>query len=290
MLQPTTWGYLGDYFSYERRGATTGWVMQAGSAALILGVPLGGLVAHYFNWRSIFTIASLLTILIAVIVLAFLPYVGGKRDDRLIENLRSLPAAIKDVYGRLVINKRIRGALYVSSLMWFGFHGLYTYLGAFLDRQFDLDTTRISLTMIGMGIGYILGGQVGGRLSDRIGRKVVVLSGMTFFAAVLSILTNLKTLSHVVIGIFAMGFGFFFTYSAHVTLLTELDPKARSTIMAANYFFAYIGLTAGSAIGGVILTTFDFPFLGLMTALAYALAGVVAFRYVFAEPSSIFYA
>jgi predicted MFS family arabinose efflux permease len=283
MLQPATWGYLGDYFAYERRGTAAAWVMQAGSIAVILGVPLGGLIALYLDWHGIFIVASILALVIAALVIILLPSINGGGNIKLSQIGHAFLPAMRSTFRALASNRVIRAALLVSFLIWFGFQGFYTYVGAFLDEQFELDTALISFVTLTLGIGYILGGQAGGRLSDRLGRKVVVLSGLGFLSIVLAILPRLDYLPWVILGIFAMGFGFFFTYSAQVTLMTELLPMARSTTMSVNYFFTYIGLTAGSAIGGLILISSDFSWLGVMAASACVLAGILAYRIVFAD-------
>jgi predicted MFS family arabinose efflux permease len=283
MLQPATWGYLGDYFAYEKRGTAAAWVMQAGSIAVILGIPLGGLIAFYLDWHGIFLVASVLAVVIAVLVIVLLPSLNPEEKVDFRQLALALFPAMRSTFRALASSKIIRSALLVSFLIWFGFQGFYTYVGAFLDEQFGLDTARISFVTLTLGVGYILGGQAGGRLSDRLGRKAVVLSGLGFLAMVLAILPRLDDLPWVILGIFAMGFGFFFTYSAQVTLMTEVFPAARSTTMAVNYFFTYIGLMAGSAMGGLILIRSDFSWLGVMAASACVLAGIVAYRIVFAE-------
>jgi predicted MFS family arabinose efflux permease len=287
MLQPATWGYLGDYFEYQRRGTATAWVMQAGSVAVVLGVPLGGLVALYVDWHGIFIAASLLAVLIAVLVLLLLPSLQTGTSKRGKPKVGFLITSTLSTFSKLISNVPIRASLAVSFLIWFGFQGQYTYIGAYLDHTFGLDSARIGFITLTLGVGYILGGQLGGRLSDRFGRKWIILIGLTFLAMVLGILPSVQQLPIAIFGIFAIGFGFFFTYSAQVTLMTELLPEARSTAMSANYFFTYIGLMAGSAVGGLILAKFDFPKLGYMSAVACVLAGVIAYRYVFTKTSMI---
>lgn len=281
LLQPATWGYLGDYFEYGRRGTAAAWVMQAGSLALILGAPLGGVFAFYFDWHGIFIVASVIALAVAGLVAALLPSFGSTRQEDLPQHSRNLLSAFKGSYGSLISSKVVRGALLVSFLIWFGFQGLYTYLGAFLDRRFGLDSAQIGLVTIALGVGYVAGGQLGGRLADRVGAKTVVLAGLIFEAAILGVIFRSSSLVWAALLVFAMGFGFFFSYSAQVTLITELRPIARGSTMAANYFFTYLGLMAGTVVGGVALARYGFAEIGLVSALACTMAATVAAWTVF---------
>lgn len=283
-MQPATWSYLGDFFPYERRGKAAGWVMQAGSLALIGGVPLGSLVAQFLGWRWIFIGAGLLGILVASVLIMQLPSLSSARVvDSSRPDWWGVIRSGREAFGSLVSTSRARSALLLSFLIWFAFFGLYTYIGAFLEERLGLSTARVGLVTLTVGIGYVLGGQLGGRLSDRIGRRTVVLAGLVWMALVLAAVPQVRTLPIAVTGILAMGFGFFFTYTAQVTLMTELLPEARGTTMSVNYFVTYVGVTAGSAIGGFVLARSGYALVGAVSSAACLVAIFVAARFVFAE-------
>jgi predicted MFS family arabinose efflux permease len=278
-LQPATWAYLADYFPYERRGTATAWVMQAGSLALILGVPLGGLISQFLSWRWVFVLAALMAIVVAVTIVLKLPSLTA--DTKAGPNWhKGLLSAVGETFGSLISRRSSRAALLVSFLIWFGFFGQYTYVGALLRDRFGLDSARIGFATLAVGVGYILGGQLGGRLTDRIGPKKVILCGLGWLTLSLALLPNVSQPMLAVLAIFGMGFGFFFAYSAQITLITELIPRARSTMMSVNYFCTYIGLTAGSATGSLILVWSGFPGVGLMSAASCVLASIVVLVFV----------
>lgn len=284
-LQPATWGYLGDYFPYEKRGTVVASVMQAGSLGLIVGVPLGGLVTQFLGWRWIFLFAALMAAVVAGLIIARLPVfsTGACAGQHKCHRRNGFLPVIRETLRSLIAHTATRSALLVSFLIFFGFFGLYTYAGAFLKHQFGLDSAAIGFVTLTVGIGYVLGSQLGGRFSDRLGPRNIILAGLIWLALVLAVLPNVNRLPFAVVGVFAMGVGYVFTYSAQVTLMFELIPQARSTMMSVNYFFTYMGMVAGSAIGGLILAWSDFRSVGLMCAASFVLAAVVAYRSVFVE-------
>jgi DHA1 family inner membrane transport protein len=217
--------------------------------------------------------------LVLVVRLPSLSAEGGLRGT--CPDWEALFGGGRRAFGSLVSNRRARSALLVSFLVWFGFFAVYTYTGAFLEDRLGLDTARVGLVTLTVGVGYLIGGQLGGRLSDRIGRKSVVIAGLVLLGAVLVTVFRVHSLPVAVAGILAMGFGFFFTYSAQVTLMTELVPEARSTTMSVNYFVTYIGVTAGSTVGGIILARCGYELVGVVSASACLIAAFVAYRFVF---------
>lgn len=277
ILQSTTWAYLVDYFPHDKRGTAAAWTLQAGALALIMGVPLGGLITQFLSWRWIFFLAALLGSAIAVAIGAKLPSCGTHTRAEL-HNCKGPLSTKRPTLGSLIARGPARSALLVCFLTWFGFYGLYTYLGAFLRQQFGLNSAQTGFMTLSVGLGYTLGSQLGGRLSDRLGRRRVILAGLGWLALVLAIVPNVRHLPFAIAGIFAMGCGFFFIHSAQVPLISELIPRARATAMSMNYFFAHVGMMAGSASGGLVLAWSGLPSVGLMSAVACVLAAVVAQR------------
>lgn len=285
-MQPATWSYLGDYFAYERRGTAAAWVMQAGSLALVVGVPIGSLSAQLLGWRWVFVLAALLGLAVAALVTLSLPALSSQHKTSH-PGIMYLFRFVRLSFSSLIRQRQARFVLSVSFLTWFAFFALYTYIGAYFMERFRLTTAETGFMTLAVGIGYILGGQAGGRLSDRIGRRAVIRFGLGALGGVLFCVPTIRSLPLSVISMLAMGFTFFFTYTAQVTLVTELLPEGRSTMMSANYFCTYIGVTAGSASGGFLIAHLGFGAVGIMSALACLSAVLVSSRYVLAAQRSV---
>ena len=269
ILQPATWAYVGDYFPRSRRGSGSAWVVNAASLSMIVGLLGAGLLTEHLSWRWVFNGTAVVAFVTCLSVLARLPRIGPSRTQPWKEfSARRFVSTVGQDLGGLMRETRARSALLVSFTIWFAYFGVYTYWGAFLNQQFGLGSGRIGFVTVTVAVGYIIGSQLGGRLSDRIGRGKVIRAGLVVLGGLLAFLPWIGTLTVAVVGTLVLAAGFHFTYSAQLALASELVPKARSTAMSINYFFTYLGMMSGSAVAGLVLGQFGYRAVGLTSACA----------------------
>ncbi len=159
-------------------------------------------------------------------------------------------------------------------------------LGAFLQVFLVLFLTTRGFSTVQAGtalavftIGAVLGGIVGGTLTDRIGPRLTILVSMLGGAAlVLSILylTHYPALV-VVVGLAGAVGGAY--RPAAGTLLSELTPRDRQVMIFAMYRLFYnLGNTAAPLIGAALLAvSYDLLFWGeAIASLGYGLIAAIA--------------
>ena len=159
-------------------------------------------------------------------------------------------------------------------------------LGAFLQVFLVLFLTTRGFTPVQAGValavftvGAVLGGIVGGTLTDRIGPRLTILISMLGGAAlVLSILylTHYPALVLVVGLAGAVGGAY---RPAAGTLLSELTPRHRQVMIFAMYRLFYnLGNTAAPLIGAALVAaSYDLLFWGeAIASLGYGLIAAVA--------------
>lgn len=159
-------------------------------------------------------------------------------------------------------------------------------LGAFLQVFLVLFLTTRGFSTVQAGtalavftIGAVLGGIVGGTLTDRIGPRLTILVSMVGGAAlVLSILylSNYPALV-VVVGLAGAVGGAY--RPAAGTLLSELTPRHRQVMIFAMYRLFYnLGNTAAPLIGAALLAaSYDLLFWGeAIASLGYGIIAAVA--------------
>ena len=131
------------------------------------------------------------------------------------------------------------------------------------------------------GVGIVAGSQLGGRIGDRMGHKVVV--GWTILAGGVLILLETvvardlvsAVLIALVLAVFAGA-----RFATNTTLLSELAPTARGTLLAINSAIVSIGIVSGTSIGGILIDGFGYEALGIMSAVAAFASAVIVWRFV----------
>jgi predicted MFS family arabinose efflux permease len=217
----------------NRRGRALGVVLAGSALAMVLGAPLGVLLASLLSWRAAF---ALVAVLAAGTVLGLVrSSVGSGPPTRstLAERLRPLrsPALV--------------GTLAVTFLVMTASHSTYTYLAVLLAGPVGL--------YIGVfGLAGIAGTWWGGTAVDRHGSRRVVT------AAVIVLATGLATLPHVttamagaVAVVVAWGIAAWGFVAAQQHRVTGMGPAP--LLLALNSSAIHLGFATGALLGGLVV-------------------------------------
>lgn len=271
VIFPNVTAAVADNFAYRERGSAMSTVIGMNQLATIVGVPLAGLIAEATSWRSSFAFVGLLGLAAAVAVLALLVDRGPRAAD----------VGTVELYSGLLRDPSVRGAILSSllgSIFWFTW---ITYVVAFFQTRFGLPTALASAVVLTTGVGILAGSQLGGRLGDRVGHKVVVGWTIVVSGALLLVETSLvadlvlATALNFLIATFSGA-----RFATNTALLSEQAPTARGTMLALNSSIVSLGIVSGSAIGGLLIDGYGFPALGAMSAAAAFASGLVVWRFV----------
>ena len=161
--------YIGDYFPYNRRGWATGWVMSGSAFGQIVGIPLGIVMAIRWGFRSPFYLFAA-TMAVTVLLLVFrVPQPDVRRSRGL-----SVGKAARD-YAAMLRRPEIAWAAVAFFMMFLGVSVFVVYLPTWLERDLGITGEQIALMFLVGGVANVLTGPQAGRLSDRIGRKGIIL-------------------------------------------------------------------------------------------------------------------
>ncbi len=123
-----------------------------------------------------------------------------------------------------------------------------------INRQFDPDPTVMGLIGASAVLGTIIGASVGGRFTDRYGRKALYLIDLSFFI-LFSFLTAISWDVYSLIAFrFLLGVGIGVDYPICASYVSEFMPRnIRGRMLIGAFSFQALGMLTGAATGLLIL-------------------------------------
>ncbi|MBG0967146.1 MFS transporter [Bacillus sp. SRB1LM] len=284
MVMPSIFALIGDKIPYKMRGMAMGMIMGAMVGSTVLGVPIGAFLTSVGNWQWTFYGIGILALLVTFIALGALPKTPATNQIPV-----SAPVAMVSAIKTAFTNSSVFFALLSTFLWTIGLQGMFSYIGVYYKENFDYSVEKIGIVIFLAGAGSIIGNVVGGKLSDRIGKKSVV-SIAAVIAAIgvisFSLLTNYAVPAIIVHVLWSASIGL--GQSSLTALISELSPKVRGTVMALNSSAMYIGMMFASAGASWLLVGGKtFLAIGILCAIASFLVLPIVHYLIKETPTSV---
>ena len=272
LLSGAAVSYVGDYFPYERRGWANGWVMSGVAFGQIVGIPAGTLLAGLADFRWPFLAFGLTMALATLLIWRYVPQPPGVRSE--------LPLSLRNVlrrYYELLRRPTTSRSPLVYFLMFFSIGLFLIYLPTWLERTQGFRTEEMALLFLVGGLANVVAGPLAGRLSDRVGRKPLIV-GATLGLAVLMAGAPLLMQSDLTIyTLFALAMALVgMRMSPLQSLLTALVPGARrGSLMSLSIALGQLGIGISGVAAGWLYTQYGYLSNALLGALALVLMALV---------------
>ncbi|MEN6463401.1 MAG: MFS transporter [Syntrophomonas sp.] len=244
-VMPVSLALIGDLFPMNERQSAIGTFMGISFLGQGLSMAIGGSIAFFLNWRGVFIIYSLLSLIPTVLL-----FTVGKK----IPSSKNPNSKIFAPY--LALLKNPSSSMIYSLVLLEGIFllGSFSFLGGFIAKQYSFNNFLIGLIMTAFGIMAVIGGRVSGKISARIGKKKTIITGLLLAAIANALFATFgMVLAAVVIGIGLMGMGFMLAHSTFLTIATEFAAKARGVAMSLVAFCFMGGGGLGTALGSRIV-------------------------------------
>ncbi len=260
--------FVGDSFSYEKRGAAMSAVQTGYFAAFIIAVPLGAVLADKLGWRAAFVGFGLLAAPVLFFIRFLLP------DD-------GRPGAVPKVSSQLsgstaLLSRPTVAAVGSAFLVSLGFVGFIQYLGSWLAEPdgFALTIKEVGLIFISIGMAALVGSAAAIYLADKIGKRKLSIASTVLLAVMLLVIprTGLNPVLFVFFGV--ASFTFALRQGPLQALATELAKTKRGALVAMRNTASQIGIALAAIICGQLYDLYGYAAVGLFSAIATAFAAL----------------
>jgi MFS family permease len=247
-------GLLSEQFPAERRGFAISMHIAGGNVGTVVVPLLGAWLIAGYGWRWTVVLFGVPAILIAVAIWLLVRESGADRAAARAHG--SLRTALRDVVGdRNVL------LVFLSAMLGGGGRGLgvlNVFVPLYLSLVLHLDVTTVALMYTLLLVLSVPGPIVAGTLSDRFGRKPLILAA--YFGGAVSLVAFVVAGASVPllwIAIFALGIFNFVESPQLQALLSDITPPALRDATFAAYFTLAFGFgSLWVALYGWVIATF----------------------------------
>jgi predicted MFS family arabinose efflux permease len=251
LYDPTALAYLGDTVPYGKRGRAIGIFELCWSSAWLIGVPASGLLIDRFDWRAPWIVLIVLGLLSLWLTRIRLP--PGRPSTQQRASGHSV-GQLAHTWRRLLRRPRVPVLLLTSFLLSMAVELPFIVYGAWLETSFGLSLSALGLASIIVGLAEASAELGTALLTDRLGKRRSVLTGLIGLGASLLLLPGLATLglAGALFGVTVVMLTFEFAIVSLLPLATELAPGERASLLSLNVTAFSLGRIAGAASGGLL--------------------------------------
>ncbi|MDQ6599012.1 MFS transporter [Bacillus salipaludis] len=249
----------------EKQASAIGTVIIGFSAAIIIGVPIGRVVALLYDWKLIFVGIGVLSLLAIFVIIRTIPAtINGS----------TVPLGKQLAYLK---NPKIVMGLGVTFFWQLGYGVMYSYIAPFLLTITAMSGREVSGALFAFGIATLIGSKFGGFMTDRIGNPKTLVGGLIVHCLALVLLSTIARSTFVAIPLLMLwSFSAWSSGPGMQYNLVSLAPEASGIMLSLYGSFIQLGIAAAAGIGGIAVKSTSVLSVSWIGAASVAIAVIIA--------------
>ncbi|WP_248928023.1 MFS transporter [Paenibacillus hamazuiensis] len=217
-------------------------VIMGFTASLIIGVPLGRMIAGEFGWKAVFGGIAVLGIAAVILIRSVIPRMEGDKPVPLARQLALLKKG------------KVAAGLSITFFWLGGYSIAYTYLAPYLLDISGLSEPQLNTALLIFGIASLVGSKVGGYSTDRWGVYATLTGGMTLHILMLVMLSVfIHSAAAVFIALILWSFAAWSSGPTQQYHLATIEPESSGILLGLNQSMMQLSMAAGAGIGGLVV-------------------------------------
>lgn len=252
----------------DEEGIIQGYMVGGRAAGMVIVSALMGVIVQQISWTIGFYFLAAITL--TPLLLVFIT----KEEERPAERMFDW-SAFKKFKQPYVIALGVLGALYS-----FIINGASQLVNPFLAESFNFNYSVAGFIATVIGLGIVVGGLLGGRITARIGQRQSVHNALLISLVSVSLLAAItgQWMAWVLVVVFGFGFGFYETVYFAISMRVT-DGRIAATMFSILMAVANIGTGIGLGVSGALAESVGyratFLILAAMNILALPLVQVI---------------
>ncbi len=267
LWHPPAISYLSSRFPGQRGWALSVHALGASVGDAIAPLAAGALLA-WMTWGEVAAVSALPVLVVALLLVLGLGRApaagsaprGGSGKMAGGDYLAGLKKVIR--------NRNVLGLCLMSAFRSMTQNGLLVFLPLYLANEMEVSPLVMGAALAALQLGGVVATPIAGRLSDRIGRRPVVLGGLGLSTLAIVVLTGLGSEVLFIAGVSVLGFALYAVRPVVHSWLMDMTPPELGGSATSLMFGAQTGLSIlAPVLGGIIADAYG------LTTTFYALAG-----------------
>jgi MFS family permease len=267
LWHPAAIAFLSEMYPDNRGYALSIHALGANFGDTLAPLAAGALLAG-LSWQTTAAVGSGPVVLVAFLIAVLLL----RKENRSHGLARSGMAFSEYLLGlkRIVRDRLVLGLCLMAGFRSMAQNGLLVFLPLFLINELHSGPIWMGVAMMAMQMGGLLAAPIAGTWSDRVGRRPVVLSGLTVTTVVIAAIALIQNDITLVIAVSVLGFALFAVRPVIHSWMMDLVPSSLSGSATSLLFGTQSLLSAAvPPIGGLIADAYG------LSAVFYFLAGTM---------------